>query len=111
MSDDEEEKKKDGDKDESKKKKKKEESESDEEDAVVLNPIDERLKKKRVVTFYDPPSLPIVDKVKKSENDINNLIRRWRVQIYDIDFTNTSGDTVSPFIQFIIGGDYRIVFK
>lgn len=63
------------------------------------------------MTFYDAPFPLASNKVKKKEDMENNLLRRWKVEIFDIQFTNKSGDVVNPFVQFIIGGDYRIEYK
>ena len=110
-----EEEKKNGDgltdeqKEEIAKKKRKEEEEDD--DAIELNPISAKNKRSRVVTFYDAPAPLLKDKVTEKENADLNLIRRWKVQIYNVEVQNISGDTINPFIQFIIGGDYRIEYK
>ncbi len=46
----------------------------------------------------------------KDEKIYNELIRRWRVSISQIEIENIDQVYHSPFIQIIIGGDYRIEF-
>jgi hypothetical protein len=99
----------DAQKEEIMKKKRQEEEEDD--DAIELNPLNARAKKTRIVTFYDPPAPLVSDKVTEKENMELNLIRRWRVEIFNVEIHNLSGDTINPFMQFIIGGDYRIEYK
>jgi hypothetical protein len=91
--------------------KKKKMAEEADDDAIELNPNKNRVKKSRIITFYDPPIALPNDQVKRKENEEFNLLRRWRVEIFNIELTNLSGDTINPFIQFIIGGDYRIEYK
>lgn len=88
---------------------KKEEEEED--DAIELNPIKAQFKKSRMITFYDPPAQLMKDKLKNKENLENNLLRRWKVEIFNIEITNLTKNTINPFVQFIIGGDYRIEYK
>ena len=67
---------------------KKKREQEDDDDAIELNPNKDRVKKSRIITFYDPPcSLPN-DQVRKKENEIFNLLRRWRVEIFNVEFTN-----------------------
>jgi hypothetical protein len=99
----------DAQKEEITKKKRQEEEEDD--DAIELNPMNARVKKSRIITFYDPPAPLVSDKVTEKDNAELNLIRRWRVEIFNIEIHNMSGDTMNPFVQFIIGGDYRVEYK
>ena len=92
-------------------KKKRQQEEEEDDDAIELNPISAKAKKSRIVTFYDPPGPLLSDKVTEKDQEELNLIRRWRVEIYNVEVQNLSGDTINPFIQFIIGGDYRIEYK
>ena len=90
---------------------KKKKEEEDEEDAVELNPQAKKKTKPSVVSFYAEP-LPLINPNMEEDDDkINNLVRRWKVEIYNIEITNISGNTISPFMQFIVGGDYRIEYK
>jgi len=35
-------------------------------------------------------------------------VRRWRVAIEDIEIENHTSAIISPFVKFIIGGDYYV---
>jgi len=68
--------------------KKKRQEEEEDDDAIELNPISAKAKKSRIVTFYDPPGPLLSEQVTKEENSEMNLIRRWRVEIYNIEVQN-----------------------
>ena len=36
------------------------------------------------------------------------LVRGWKVLIEDIEIKNETNETIQPFVQFIIGGDYYV---
>ena len=38
----------------------------------------------------------------------HELVRQWRVVIEDIQITNDTTNIISPFVKFIVGGDYYI---
>lgn len=67
-------------------------------------------KRDDIITFYDMPSSLPGKKVKKEEKKENEYLRRWKVVIDKIDITSIQSETFNPFIQFIIGGDYRIEY-
>ena len=46
----------------------------------------------------------------KEEKIYNELLRRWWVSISQIEIENLDQEYHSPFMQIIIGGDYRIEF-
>ena len=39
------------------------------------------------------------------------VVRQWKVLIEDIEVTNHTDKTLSPFIKFTIGGTYFVSFK
>ena len=36
------------------------------------------------------------------------IMRRWKAVIEDIEITNDSDEVFSPFVQFIVGGDFYV---
>jgi len=36
------------------------------------------------------------------------LLRQWKILIEDVEITNHTDKTMSPFIKFTIGGDYFV---
>jgi centrosomal protein CEP76 len=41
----------------------------------------------------------------------NELLRRWSIRIWNIKITNLISSSYDPFVQFVIGGDFREVIK
>ena len=47
----------------------------------------------------------------KYEADVkrqNELVRRWKVEIFQIEIVNLTSEIIDPFLQIIIGGDYFV---
>ena len=84
MSEKKEEEKKDGEekKEDAKGQQEAKKEEEEDDDAIELNPIKAQFKKSRMITFYDPPAQLMKDKLRSKENLENNLLRRWRVEIF-----------------------------
>ena len=61
-----------------------------------------------ITTNIDPPLPKPEEKFEAEEKKQNELIRRWKVHVYQIEIVNLTNKTMDPFIQFIIGGDYYV---
>jgi len=55
-----------------------------------------------------PPEPKTDEKFSKEDKTAHELVRRWRVVIQDIEITNLTPGILSPFVKFIIGGDYFV---
>jgi hypothetical protein len=40
---------------------------------------------------------------------MNELMRRWKVHIFQIEVVNMTKEPIDPFLQFIIGGNYYVI--
>ena len=56
----------------------------------------------------DPPTPLAEEKYSAEEKKNNELLRRWKVKIFQIEVLNTSGQILDPFGQFIIGGTFFV---
>jgi hypothetical protein len=59
-------------------------------------------------SFYKQPTPKTTEKYYKEDKLQNELVRQWKVIIEDIELTNHSASTMSPFIRFTIGGNYYV---
>jgi hypothetical protein len=39
---------------------------------------------------------------------MNELLRRWKVHIFQIEVVNMTNEPIDPFLQIIIGGNYYV---
>eukprot|EP00347_Sterkiella_histriomuscorum_P007723 403347806 len=68
-------------------------------------------KRDQIISFYDQPTGLPDNKYTEEEKRNLELLRRWKVHIFQIEIQNTSGAIIDPFIQFIIGGTFYIEIK
>ena len=38
----------------------------------------------------------------------NEMVRRWKVEMFQIEIVNLTSEIIDPFMQIIIGGDYFV---
>lgn len=70
-----------------------------------------RSKTKKLATFYDPPQPVPSEKYDPEVKKLNELVRRWKVHLYQIELTNSLATPIDPFLQIVIGGDFFIEIK
>jgi hypothetical protein len=42
------------------------------------------------------------------EKKLNELVRRWKLEVFQIEIVNLTNEIIDPFMQIIIGGDYFV---
>ncbi len=58
-----------------------------------------------------PPAPKTTEKYFKDDKDEMELFRQWKILIEDVEITNHTEKTLSPFIKFTIGGNYYVRSK
>lgn len=58
--------------------------------------------------FIDPPLDKPEEKFFPNEKRENELLRRWKVKLFQVECNNQSTEVLDPFVQFIIGGDFYV---
>lgn len=58
--------------------------------------------------FLEPPSEKPDEKFDPEVKRMNELMRRWKVHIFQIEVVNMTKEPIDPFLQIIIGGNYYV---
>jgi hypothetical protein len=56
----------------------------------------------------DPPLHKPDEKYDPEVKRQNEMVRRWKVEIFQVEIVNLTSEIMDPFMQFIIGGDYFV---
>jgi hypothetical protein len=56
----------------------------------------------------DPPLHKPDEKYEMEVKKTNERVRRWKVEIFQIEIVNMTTEIIDPFLQIIIGGDYFV---
>jgi hypothetical protein len=56
----------------------------------------------------DPPLHKPDEKYDAEVKRQNEMVRRWKVEIFQVEIVNLTSEIMDPFMQIIIGGDYFV---
>ncbi len=61
-----------------------------------------------LIDCTDPPLHKPDEKYDPEVKRQNEMVRRWKVEMFQVEIVNLTSEIMDPFMQIIIGGDYFV---